>query len=131
MKIDKDFILYELTDEELENMTDEEVLEFGRFIEKNGVNELMTVKGLLKKFGFKYSDLTEFAQNYYVGICNTVNRTDTRIYINRADSPIKDNIVINLNPNREVPYLTHQIQANDDFLHEEAYNEDGLEIYRA
>ena len=129
--VELSYILYELSDEELENMTDSEIMEFGRYMEKNGVNEAMTVKGLLKKYGFKYSDLSEFAQNYYVGVCNTANRTDTQIYINRADSPIKDNIVINLNKDREVPFLTHQIQVSDEFLHEEAYDEKGFQIYRA
>lgn len=131
MKFDEHFVLGDLTDEELEKMTDDEIFEFGHYIEENGLNELMTVKGLLKKFGFKYGDLSKFTQDYYVGRCNNVNRTDNQIYINRKDSPIKDNIVINLNPNRDVPYLTHQIQITDDFIHEEAYSEDGVELYRA
>ena len=131
MKIDENFILYELTDEELEQMTDDEILEFGRFCEKNGINEAMTVKGLLKKDGLKYGDLSKFAQDYYVGVCNSATRTDTQVYISRKGSPIKDNIVINLNPNRDVPYLTHQIQVNDDFLHEEGYSEEGFELYRS
>ena len=125
----ENFILHELTDEEIENRTDEEVFEFGLYLDTHPLPEEATVKGLLKKFGFKYDDLSEFAQNYYVGSCNTANRTENQIYINRPNSKWKHNIVINLNPNREGPYLTVQIDIDGDFIHEEAYTENGFLLY--
>lgn len=131
MDFDEDFILYELSDKELNQMTGKDIMSFCDFCEKKGVNEAMTVKGLLKKEGLKYGDLTPFAQNYFVGVCNNANRTENQIYINRKGSELRTNIVINLNENRGTPYLTHQIQVNDSFVHEEAYDENGLEIYRS
>ena len=132
MKIDKDFILYELTDEEIQNMTDEEYDEFDKYIEEHGLNEAMTIKGLLKRNGFKYDDLPKWVQDFYVDVCNNINRTEKQIYINRPNSIFKDNIVINLNPNREVPFMTcqtHIVEAN--FIHEEGYDEDGTVLYEA
>ena len=131
MKIDENFIYYELSDEELENMTFEEFKEFDDYVQEHGLNEAMTIKGLLKKQGFKYDDLPLWVQEFYVGKCNNANRTKNQIYINRENSPIKTNIKINLNKNREVPYMTHQIQISDGFIHEDGYDEDGNLLYQS
>ena len=94
MKIDENFIYYELSDAELEEMTIEEFEEFDKYIQEHGLNEAMTIKGLLKKGGFKYDDLPVWVQGFYVGKCNNANRTKNQIYINRVNSPIKTNIKI-------------------------------------
>ena len=123
--------LYELTDEEIDNLTDKEVLEIGEHYTQHGIPQHSTVKGLLKKFNLKYDDLEKFVLDMNVGICNNANRTKTQIYINRKNSAKKDNITINLNKNRDVPYVTVQMQVGDYFIHEEAYDEKGLKLYQS
>ena len=132
MKIDENFIYYELTDEELEQMTDDEYDEFDDYVDEHGLNEAMTIKGLLKRYGFKYDDLPKWVQNFYVGVMNNANRTEKQIYLNRKNSPIKTNLKINLNPDREVPYMTHQTHIVDkNFIHEDGYDEDGTLLYES
>lgn len=130
-KFDKDFILYELSDDELKEFmeSDDDVYNYNKFLEKNGVDEKMTVKGLLKREGLKYDDLSDFAQNYFVGVCNSVNRTENQIYVYRDNSDIRTNIKIRVNKNSDVPYLTHQIQIGDNFIHEEGYTDSGFCLY--
>ncbi len=124
------FILHELTDEEIGNLTDEDLYNIGVYQEKYGVPEESTVKGLLKKLSIKYDDLSDFALGLFVGICNNANRTKSQIYINRKNSPLKDNIIINLDDNN-TPYVTIQIQIGDTFIHEEAYTKEGAVLYRS
>lgn len=127
----ENFILYELTDEEIDNLTGEEILDIGEYYREQGLPQHSTVKGLMKKCGLKYDDLKTFVLNMNVGICNNANRTKSQVYISRKGSPKRDNIVINLNENREVPYVTLQMQVGDFFVHEEAYDEEGQLIYRS
>ena len=117
-------ILRDLTDEEIIKLTDTEIDDMISSYKENGIPERATVKGL-------YDDLTEFILGLEVGRCNHVNRSENQIYINRPNSNFKDNIVINLDKQRDIPDVTIQIQINDDFIHEEGYNKDGLEIYRS
>ena len=124
------FILHELTDEEIGNLTDEDLYNIGVYQEKYGVPEESTVKGLLKKLSIKYDDLSDFALGLFVGICNNANRTKSQIYINRKNSPLKDNIIINLDDNN-TSYVTIQIQIGDTFIHEEAYTKEGAVLYRS
>lgn len=131
MKIDENFILYELSDDDLINLTKEEKKEIGDYYMEHNVPEKSTVKGLLKKHDVKYDDLPNFVLNMNAGICNNVNRTEKQIYINRKDSFFKDSITINLNKNRDVPYVTLQVQVGDYFIHEEGYDEKGELVYRA
>lgn len=131
MEINENFVLHELTDEELNNLTDEDAYTIGKYYDTHPLPELSTVKGLLKKFDIKYDDLTDFILNLNVGICNHANRTDSQIYISRHNSNLRDNIVINLNEKNDIPDVTIQIQVMDDFVHEEAYTRDGFELYRA
>lgn len=131
MKIDENFVLHELTDEELKNLTDEDAYNIGVYYDTHPLPELSTVKGLLKKYDLKYDDLTEFILNLNVGVCNHASRTKNQIYISRQDSSLRDNIVINLNESYDMPDVTIQVQVMDDFVHEEAYTRDGLELYRS
>ena len=125
------FILHVLTDEEINNLTDEEIYNIGVYHETHGVPEESTVKGLLEKLGIKYDDLSDFALGFFVGICNNANRTKSQIYFNRKNSPLKDNIIINLDDNNDIPYVTIQIQIGDSFIHEEAYTKEGALLYRS
>ena len=125
------FLMYELTDEEIENLTSDEIYEMGCYLDAHPVLEEATIKGLLKKFNLKYDDLPKWLLDTEVGIRDTANRTDRQIYINRKDSKFKDNIKINLNPNRDVPYVTIQTQISEDFIHEEAYDENGSQLYQS
>lgn len=127
----ENLILHELTDEEIGNLTDEDYFEIIQYYDNHPLPIESTVKGLLQKFDLKYDDLTEFIQNLNVGICNNATRSDTQIYISRKDSPLKDNIRINLHDDYDAPDVTIQIQVMDDFVHEEAYTRDGLELYRS
>lgn len=124
-------ILRDLTDEEIIKLTDTEIDDMISSYKENGIPERATVKGLLKEYNVKYDDLTEFILGLEVCRCNHVNRSENQIYINRPNSNFKDNIVINLDEQRDIPDVTIQIQINDDFIHEEGYNKDGLEIYRS
>lgn len=124
-------VLRDLSDDELLDLSDDELFELRKEYEKKGVPVRATVKGLLDELEIKYDDLTDFIQNLEVGICNNANRTKDHIYINRKNSPLKDNILINLNDNYDMPDVTIQIHISEDFVHEEAYNEDGLLIYQA
>ena len=124
-------VFRDLTDEELLNLTDDELFEIRKSYQRNGVPVRATVKGLLDELNIKYDDLTEFIQNMEVGRCNTAIRNDEQIYISRKDSELKDNIIINLDDARDIPDVTVQIQIREDFIHEEAYNEDGLLVYTA
>ena len=122
-------ILRDLSDEELEKLSDLELLDLQSDYLKYGTPERATVKGLLKEYNIKYSDLSDFVLELNVGLCNYANRTKNQIYINRHNSSLKDNIVINLDKSRDLPYVTIQIQASN-FIHEEAYTEDGLLLYQ-
>ena len=93
-------------------------------------DEKETVRGLLKEYGIKYDDLPDWLQEKEVGRCNSANRTEYQIYINRPNSKYNDKMIINLNHNREVPYLTVQTQINDNFIYERAYSEKGAVIYK-
>ena len=124
-------ILHELTDEEIKNLTDEEVYNIGVYQEKNGVPVESTVKGLLKSLDIKYDDLSDFVLDLFVGVCNNANRTKNQIYISRKSSPLKDNIIINLDDNNDIPYVTIQIQIGDSFIHEEAYTKEGVLLYKS
>ena len=130
MEINENFILHELSDEELNNLSDEDAYNIGKYYDNHPLPEASTVKGLLKKYDIKYTDLTDFVLNLNVGICNHAARSTSQIYISRCDSPLRDNIRINLNKDNEVPDITVQVQIGDDFIHEEAYTMDGLELYR-
>ena len=127
---DKVIILRDLTDEELLNLTDEESFKIQVNYNLNGVPYKNTIKGLLEEFDIKSDDLSDFILNFNVGRCNYANRTDNQIYISRHDSGLRDNIVINLDGSRDVPDIVVQIQVTDNFVHEEAYNEEGLLIYK-
>lgn len=124
-------ILHELTDEEINNLTDEEIYNIGVYQEKNGVPVESTVKGLLKSLDIKYDDLSDFVLDLFIGVCNNANRTKNQIYINRKGSPLKDNIIINLDDNNDIPYVTIQIQIGDSFIHEEAYTKEGVLLYKS
>ena len=124
------FILHELSDDELDNLTPDEILEIGTYYQEHSLPLESTIKGLLKKNNFKYDDLPKWVQNTNVGICNSINRTDNQIYLSRQGSPKRDNITINLNEGRHVPYMTIQLQIGDYFIHEEAYDEEGNLLYR-
>ena len=120
-------ILRKMTDEELENLTSDDKFE----IMKQYMEEIPyenTVEGLLKEQGIKYDDLTPFVLGIDVGRCDTANRTENQIYINRPNSKWKDNITINLNDNSEVIPITIQT-GDDEFLHEEGYDFDGVPLY--
>jgi hypothetical protein len=123
-------ILRDLTDDELNNLTSEDRFQLMIDYQQNGVPERATIGSLLEEYNIKYDDLTEFILNFNVGRCNYANRTKDQIYISRHNSPIKDNIIINLTDSKDVPDLTIQTQINENFIHEEAYTQDGLEIYR-
>lgn len=122
-------ILRKLTDEEIDNLTIDEL----HGIMESYSNEIPyenTIQSLLEENSIKYDDLPSFVLEYNAGRCNTASRTKNQIYISRPSSKWKDNIVINLNKNAEVPYFTEQT-GDDKFVHEVAYNHEGWLIYRA
>lgn len=124
----KNIILRDLNDDELDDLY---MNSKSYVVKRGGFNdERSYVRGLLKEYGIQYDDLPMWLQNMNVGRCNTANRTDNQIYINRQNSKYKDRLIINLNPNRKVPYLTVQTQINDDFIYERAYSEKGAVIYK-
>lgn len=125
------FVLHELTDDELKGLNSEDVYRIGKYYDENPLPYLSTIEGLMDSLGVQYDDLTDFILGLDVGVCNSVNRTDSQIYINRKNSPFKDNILINLDDSRDMPDVTVQIQVSDDFIHEEAYTKDGGLLYRA
>lgn len=121
-------ILRKLTDEEIDQLTSEDKFEMMIEYTKEVPYE-NTVQGLLEENNISTEGLSEFVLGMDVGRCNTVSRTENQIYINRPDSKWKDNIVINLKEDIEVPPIT--VQTGDDkFIHEEAYDFEGFEIYR-
>ena len=126
----ENFVLHELTDEEIESISEDERYELLTYYTHHPLPELSTVKGLLKKFDLKYDDLTEFELSIGVGRCNHAIRTEDQIYISRKNSPLKNNIFINIKPDSEVPDVTIQIQIHDEFIHEEAYTKEGLKLYQ-
>jgi len=128
---DNVIILRDLTDEQYNNLTSEELDDIFEAYELNGLPYRCTVKSVLEENDIKISDLTDFILGLEVGLCNTAKRTDDHIILRRENSPRQDNIMINLNKSLDVPDVVIQIQVNDDFVHEEAYNEDGMLIYRA
>ena len=121
-------ILRDLSDEELDELSDLELFELINDYEKYGTPVRATIKGLLQEQDIKYDDLSDFILNFNVGLCNHATRSKNQIYISRHNSPLKDNIIINLDKNNDSPDMTVQIES-DGFVHEEAYNEDGLLIY--
>ena len=121
-------VLRDLTDEELDKFSDRDLFELINDYGKYGTPVRATIKGLLNELNIKYDDLSDFALEFNVGLCNNASRSKTQIYINRKNSPLRDNIVINLDDNNDIPYLTLQVESNG-FVHEEAYNNDGLLIY--
>lgn len=125
------FILHELTDEEINSLTDDEVYEIGKYYDTHPLPAASTVKGLLEKHNIKTAGLTDFVLGMNVGVCNYANRTDDQIYIGRENSSMKDNIVINLNKDNEVPDVTVQMEVDENFIHEEAYTMDGLLLYQS
>ena len=109
MKYDEDVVLRDLTDEELDKIYGQgNSYKLKKRHLKESVNERATLRGLLKEYGIKYDDLPDWLQEQEVGRCNSANRTEYQIYINRPNSKYKDKMIINLNPKREVPYLTVQ-----------------------
>ena len=124
-------VLRDLSDEELHKLSDDDNFTLMASYRQKGVPVRATVKGLLDEFNIKYDDLTDFILNVYVGVCNNANRTSNQIYINRKDGPRKDNIIINLDEDSDVPDVTIQVQVSDVFIHEEAYSRDGLLLYKA
>ena len=125
------FILHELTDEEINKLTDDEIYEIGKYYDTHPLPKESTIRGLLEKYNISTKGLTDFILGFNVGVCNHANRTENQIYISRQGSPLKDNIVINLNNNNDLPCLTVQIQISEDFIHEEAYTRDGGILYQA
>ena len=124
-------ILRDLTDEEYDKLTSEEKDDIFEAYDLQGLPYRCTVRSVLEENDIKISDLTDFILGLEVGLCNTATRTDDHIILRRDNSPRQDNIMINLNKSLDVPDVVIQIQVNDNFIHEEAYNEDGLLIYRA
>lgn len=122
-------ILRKLTDEEIDNLSIDELHEM-----MEAYNEKIpyenTIQSLLEDNDIKYDDLPSFVLEYNAGRCNTASRTKNQIYLSRPSSKWKDNIVINLNKDAEVPYFTEQT-GDDKFVHEVAYNHEGWLIYRA
>ena len=128
MKIDEKIIVRNLTDEEIDQLSSEEQFEIMiQYMEEIPYEN--TVQGLLEENDISTDGLSEFVLGMDVGRCNTAIRTDNRIYINRPNSKWKDNIVINLKDDSEVPPIIVQI-GDEEFMHEEAYDFDGFEIYR-
>ncbi len=122
-------IVRNLTDEELDNMSSKENFEIMvQYMEE--VPYENTVQGLLEENNIKFDDLPEFLLKMDVGRCNNANRTSNQIYINRPNSKWKDNIVVNLKSDIEVPFVTVQM-GDDKFIHEVGYDIMGFEIYRS
>ena len=124
-------ILRDLTDDEILKLTGDDLYDLRKEYETNGVPYRATVKSLLEDYNIKYDDLSDFILGFEVGYCNYANRTPERIIIKRKGSLKKDNILINLNKDYDVPDIVLQIQVDDDFVHEEAYTSDGFPLYRA
>ena len=124
-------VLRDFTDEELDNMTDEELFNLYLYYEKYGIPFRETVEGLLDEYYIEHDGLTDFILSMQVGICNYANRSDNQICICRKDSKRKHNIIINLDETRDVPDVRMQIRINDDFIRETAYTKYGLELYRS
>ena len=130
--VEKDLlILRDLTDDELAKLTDDELDEMYLAYEKNGIPLRATVKGLLEELNIDYKGLTDFILNLHLGKCNYAQTVTNGISIYRKNSPLKDSITINLDEDNDIPDVTIQIQVLDDFVHEEAYNKDGLLIYQS
>ena len=128
---ESNIVLRELTDEELDKIDEQgNSYKIKKRHLDGKIDEKETVRGLLKEYGIKYDDLPDWLQEKEVGRCNSANRTEYQIYINRPNSKYNDKMIINLNPNREVPYLTVQTQINDNFIYERAYSEKGAVIYK-
>lgn len=128
---ESNIVLRDLSDEELDKIYEQSnSYKIKKRHLKGKIDEKETVRGLLKEYGLKYDDLPDWLQEQEVGRCNSANRTKYQIYINRPNSKYKDKMIINLNPNREVPYLTVQTQINDNFIYERAYSEKGAVIYK-
>lgn len=128
---ESNIVLRDLTDEELDKIYEQSnSYKIKKRHLKGKIDEKETVRGLLKEYGLNYDDLPDWLQEQEVGRCNSANRTKYQIYINRPNSKYKDKMIINLNPNREVPYLTVQTQINDNFIYERAYSEKGAVIYK-
>ena len=123
-------ILRDLTDEEINNLSEEDIMSMMEYYDENGVPYRSTVKSLLEDNDVSTDGLTEFILTLDVGRCNYANRTKKQIYISRHNSSLRDNIVINLDDSRDIPDVVIQIQVTDNFIHEEAYNDDGLLIYQ-
>lgn len=123
---DEKVIIRDLSDEEIENF-----YKLGIKRKMGLISERATIRGLLKEFGIKYDDLPQWLQDKPVGRCNHATRTDKQIYITRKNSKFKDKKIINLNPNRHVPFYTVQTQVKPNFIHEMAYGIHGNIIYRA
>ena len=122
-------VLRDLSDDELLSLTDDEVHKLSIDYQLNGIPVRNTVKGLLDELNIKYDDLTDFILGLTVGRCNFASRSGKDIRIYRKGSELRDNIVISLDDSVDVPDVTIQIQVTDAFVHEEAYNKDGLLIY--
>ena len=121
-------ILRKLTDDEIDQLSPEDNFEIMlQYMDE--VPYENTVQALLEENNIKFDDLTDFILGMDVGRCNSANRTENQIYINRPNSKWKDNIVINLKSEMEVVPITVQT-GDDDFIHEEGYDFDGVEIYR-
>ena len=124
-------IIRDLSDEEIKNLTDDEVYELGKAYEKEGMPLRATVKGLLMEYDIKYDDLTDFILGMSVGVCNYATRGKEKINITRKNSSLKDAIVINLTDKYDAPDVVVRLQINENFIHEEAYTKDGLLLYQA
>ena len=128
---ESNIVLRDLTDDELDKIYEQgNSYKIKKRHLDGKIDEKETVRGLLKEYGIKYDDLPDWLQEKEVGRCNSANRTEYQIYINRPNSKYNDKMIINLNPNREVPYLTVQTQINDNFIYERAYSEKGAVIYK-
>ena len=121
-------ILRKLTDEDFDQLTSKDKFEMSVEYTKKVPYE-NTVQSLLEENDISTEGLSEFVLGMDVGRCNTVSRTENQIYIIRPDSKWNDNIVIILIDDIEVPPITVQT-GDDEFIHEEAYDFEGFEIYR-
>lgn len=95
----ENLVLHELADEELSNLTDDEINEIKDYYDEHDLPEISTVKGLMKKFALKYDDLSDYVLGLDVGICNHAVRRENQIIINRPNSEFDDEIRIELDEN--------------------------------
>ena len=125
----ENFILHELTDDELNDLTDEEKEEIESYYESHPLPESSTVRGLLKKLEIRYDDLTDFILGLDLGICNHAVRVDNLIFINRENSPLGDNIFICLDEDNGGSDVTISKYISKDTWNEKGFTRDGVLEY--